>query len=292
MPSSYWENVLSHTNICEGEEAVSSLKARELGVNKSSCNLSRSVGTEVEEDNAVVRLDCIAALDDNRNNELVRYLVVVAVLNSRNGAVSLDALAVNECRVSLLDALPAVVSVHSVVTSRNGGNLAHADFVHFLDRLGDIFLSGSRGNVTSVEERVNIYLCETLCLRELKDSVKVSDVAVNAARGHKSHQVETRVVLERLVHSVDDSLVLAELAVVDSLCDSGELLINNSARADVGVTDLAVAHLTVGETYVKTRSADLREGVLAEENVKIGSVCGGNGVSLGGSNAEAVQYHK
>ena len=129
--------VLRHTYIVQGEHTVSSLEAVKVGVNKSSGDFTRSVGAEVVENNAVVSLERLAALDNGRNYELIGNAVLVALFNRANGTFSLYALAVNDSGIRLFYALPAVISVHRVVTSHNGSDFAHADFVElshtFLD---------------------------------------------------------------------------------------------------------------------------------------------------------------
>ena len=120
-------------------------------------------------------------------------------------------------------------------------------------------------------------------------------MAVDAAVGEQAHQVQGAVICERLVHRRDDRLVVLELVVVDGLGDSGQLLIDDSACADVGVTDLAVAHLTVGETDVHARRADLGQRVFLEESVEIRRVRRENGVRLFlalFADAEAVKNHQ
>ena len=56
------------------------------------------------------------------------------------------------------------------------------------------------------------------------------------------------------------------------------------------MTYLGVTHLTVGKTYVKSRSADICIRVLLHKHIKIGLICGSNGVSVGiGVVTEAVK---
>ena len=94
-------------------------------------------------------------------------------------------------------------------------------------------------------------------------------VAVNAAGGEQTEQMQGAVVrlavVDRLVHR----FILKEIAVLNGLGDAGELLIDDAARAHVGVADLAVTHLTVRQAYVKTRRADHGNGILEEQLVKM-----------------------
>ena len=242
--------VLSHAHIVYLEEAVFALKAAELGVYKGACDLTRSVGTEVVEDHAVVLFYGVAALDDSGYHELVCHAVVIAVLNSLNGAALLDALAVYDGAVRLFYALPAVISVHGVVAAHDGSYLAYADFLALFDSLSHILLSARGGHVASVEKGVDVYLLKTSALSQLEDAVHMCVVAVHAARRQQTEEMQRAVVLDSVVDSLVHSLVIEEVAVLDSLGDAGQLLIYYPARAHVGVADLAVAHLSVGQTDV------------------------------------------
>ena len=130
--------VLSHADIVEREEALFALKALKVRIDKGSGDFTRSVGAEVVEDNAVVWFNSRAAVNDDRDNKLIGNAVCVAVPDRLNGAGSLNAFAVNQSRVCLFNTLPAVISVHSVVSAHYSGNLAYADFFAFGNGVGDI----------------------------------------------------------------------------------------------------------------------------------------------------------
>ena len=142
---------------------------------------------------------------------------------------------------------------------------------------------------------MDVYVFKSFCLAQLNYAVKVGDVAVNAARGEQSHEVKVASVFDSVVNCVYDRFVILELVVVDCFCDSGELLIYDSARADIGVTYLAVAHLTVGKSDVHSGSADLSKRVFLKEPVKIRGVsrkdCACFFLALL-CNSKAVQNHK
>ncbi len=173
--------ILRHADVVKREEAVPSLEALEVGVDKGSGDLTRSVGTEVVENHAVVRLDSLAALDYAGNDELVGNAVGIGILDCADGALRFDALAVYHCRICLFHALPAVISVHGVVSAHDGGDFAETDFIQLLDAVVDVVRRAGGRNVSAVEEGVDEYLFESLFLCKLHDAVEVGDVAVNAA---------------------------------------------------------------------------------------------------------------
>ncbi len=106
-------------------------------------------------------------------------------------------------------------------------------------------------------------------------------VAVNAAGGEKSHKVQRAALCLAVLHCGDQGGICKEVAVLNGLGNLHQHLVNDTSCADVGVTYLGVAHLTVGETNVQTGRADSCVGVLGEIFVKIGLFCGDNSVSVG-----------
>ena len=159
--------ILRHADVGDGETAVPALKSAEIVIDKGAGDLARSVGTEVVEDDAVVCFDSVAARDHGRQHELVGHAVVIAVLHRLYGIGLLYALAVDNRGICLFDALPAIISVHRVVTSADGSDLADADLGALFDSLRHILLRAGRGHVTTVEERVYVDLRKTLALGKL-----------------------------------------------------------------------------------------------------------------------------
>ena len=79
-------------------------------------------------------------------------------------------------------------------------------------------------------------------------------------------------------HDLQQGFVLKEVAVPDVARDARELLIDDAPRADVRVTDLGVAHLSVGQSDVFAGGVDLIVFILLEQSVDDGRLCHRNGV--------------
>ena len=290
--------VLGHADIVQREKTVSALKALEIGVNQRSGDFSGAVGTEVEEDDRVISLHACALGADDRNDEFVgdvlAFLVdlLIGSLDRRDRIGILDALAVHNSGVCLDNALPAVVSVHGVISAHDGGNLAYADFCQLIAELCDVIRAGSRRNVTAVEEAMHINLTEAVLLSHFHNGVEMGDVAVNAAVTHKTHKVQSTAVCLAVFHCALESLIVKEIAVLDGLGNSGQFLVDDSAGAHVGVTDFAVAHLSVGKSDSHSRSADGGVGAFREEFIKIRLGSGDNGVAVSVLDSVAVHYAK
>ena len=148
------------------------------------------------------------------------------------------------------------VSVHHIIPAADGGDLTHADFLHlFLEGL-HIGKAGRGGHIPSVQEAVDIDLLHLLTLAQFQQSIQVGDVAVNAAVGQKTHQVHAAPLLLGLLASAHQFCILKKGAVLDLLCDPGQLLIDHASCADVGVAHFAVAHLAIGQAHIQTGAAN------------------------------------
>ena len=82
-------------------------------------------------------------------------------------------------------------------------------------------------------------------------------VTMHATRGNKPVKVELFAAFFSGVHCAKKLGILKEFAVSNIFRNFGEVLVNDTACADVEVTYLAVTHLTVGKTYGHTACAKL-----------------------------------
>ena len=282
--------VLGEADVVHGKAAVLALEAVEGVVHEGAGDLTGTVGAEVEEDHGVALGYAAALAGHGGYHELVGHALGVAVGHHLSGG-ALHAFAVYEGSVGLLHAIPAVVAVHGVVTAGDGSDLAHAQLVQLCLQLVDVALAGIGGNVTAVHDGMNVNFLGAHILGHVQQAEQVLDVAVHAAGRQQAHQVDGLAVLDGSLHGVHNGLVGADGTVLNGLGDAGQLLVHDAAGADVGVTNLAVAHLAVGQAHVHAGSTDGGVGAGGEQLVQIGGFGGHDGVALGlvGHPAEAVQ---
>ena len=121
---------------------------------------------------------------------------------------------------------------------------------------------------------------------------KVIDVAVDAAVGQQAHQMHRTAGLLGVFHRAHQCGIFKKAVVPDVTGDAGQLLIHHPACADVGVTHLAVAHLSVGQTHILTRAVHAGVGTGLKQPIQIGGLCRGDSIGPAGrGNAPAVQNH-
>ena len=105
--------------------------------------------------------------------------------------------------------------------------------------------------------------------------------------------MQSAVVFDAVIHGGAQRLVFKKVAVLHRLGNAGQLLIDDAAGTDVGVTDLAVAHLPVGQTHRHARCAESRHGAGGEEGVQMRGAGVGDGVIFSRiGNSKAVQDHQ
>ena len=235
--------IFRHADIVHGEAAIAALEALEIVIHKDAGDLARAIRAEVDEHNRVALLNTAALAGDARHDELIRHVVGVALFDGLHRAARVVALAVDERRVGLLLAIPVGIAVHRVVAAGDGRDFAHADLVELLLKVGDEALAGMRVGVAAVHDAVHVDLLRAQMLGQIEQAEQVVDVAVHAARAEQTHQVNGLARVDGRAHVAHQHVVFLHRAIHDGLGNQRQLLIDDAARAHVGVADLAVAHL-------------------------------------------------
>jgi hypothetical protein len=206
-------------------------------------DLTDAVGAVVEEEDGVVVLNAgLLAVDNNGLDELVGLAGLVTLSEGCDGVAGLLALACDETLHADLDAVPALVAVHDVVTTDNGRDLAKADLLGEGEQVLQVSLATLGVAVTTVTEEVNVYLGHTNLLGDLEQRLEVVDVRVHTAVRDETAQVESAIALLGALEALNNVLDLVHLAILDSFVDADDILPHNPAGANVQVSDLGVAH--------------------------------------------------
>ena len=253
------------------------LKAFEIIITERSCNLAGTVRTEVKEYNRIMVLNGCNRLsvffDHSRKHEFICFFVVIGCLYSLCRVCSLYAFALGKSLVSKLYTIPAVVSVHCVITSGNNADLTYADLIHLGLQLFNISFTGSRRCITAVQEAVNVNFFQSLSLCHFQKSVKVCIMAVDTAVRKKSHKMNCRIIVLCIFHCCQKRLILKEIAVIDFFCDSCKLLIYNTSCTHIHMSDFGVAHLAVRKSYCQSACISFYKRIVCHQAVHNRSLC-------------------
>ena len=193
--------------------------------------------------------------------------------------------------ISLDHAFPTVVAVHSVVTSADGCNAASADFLALCFEFFEERLCALGRYITAIEEGMYIDFLDVVLLRHFEQRIEMVLMAVYAARRNEAHKVQGTALFLHAVYDFQQGFVLEEVAVLDVAGDAGQLLIDDAAGTDVGVTNFGVAHLTIRQADVFAGSLQLAGLVFGKKSVEYGGIGYLYGVVLVVFVTEAAAIH-
>ena len=129
-----------------------------------------------------------------------------------------------------------------------------------------IALASVRRGVTAIEDGVDVHATHTALLRHFQERVQVLLMAVDAAVGQKTDQMECAL-RTHAIHRLDQHRVGKQRAVLDGAVDAHDVLVHDASRSEIEVADFAVAHLTVGKTDPRTRGFDQRVRIFLPQPV-------------------------
>ena len=207
-------------------------------IDEATGDFPRPVGPEIAEDHAVTGFDRSIFIADSRQDKLVCLIGGVSGVDSRRRRSGMTALAQRQRFIGQLDAFPALVAVHGIIaagdyTDRSARYLSQKGF-----QLLDISEPGSRRHIAPVHEAVHVNRGNVLRSSQRNRRLDVIDVAVHAAVGNKTHDVQGAARPAAVLQRLAQRLVSKKAAILDGLADPGQFLIDHAAGADVEVTDL------------------------------------------------------
>ena len=138
-----------------------------------------------------------------------------------------------------------------------------------------------RVGITAIGDAVQVNVLCTQMFCHFQHAEPVVCVAVHTAGAHQTHQMDGLAGIDGSLHVLDQNRVLEHLAVLDGLGDEGELLVHDAASAHVGVANLRVAHLALGQTDGHAGSVDGGHGIFCHQSIEVGFLCSDHGVAEG-----------
>ena len=252
--------------------------------------LSGPVGAEIHENHAVPGADQALPVADHRLHELVRDARCVAGLDGGHGVGVLDADAAHHGVIAPLHPLPAAVPIHAPEAALHGGDAPAAQFPQGVPELLHIALAAAGGHVAPVQQGVDVDPLQPPAFGHVHGGHDMAQVAVDAAVGDQTQQVEGASLRARPVHRGPVGGVFKKCAVFNGAADAGQVLEHHPARADVGVAHLAVADLSFGKAHVQPGGGEGRVGAGGKQRVQFRGLRLIDGVGLIlFAQAEAVQ---
>ena len=103
-------------------------------------------------------------------------------------------------------------------------------------------------------------------------------VAVHAAIGEQTEDMQARPILLCVVHRLQECFVFKETAALDFLRDPDQILVHDPAGTYIQMTHLGTAHLSVWETNGQAAGITLREGVFLHQPIHYRRICQRDGI--------------
>ena len=227
--------VLGHADVFQVLWCFLTFKSIKVCIYKGTGNFTCTVRTEVEHDDRISVMDeticCIAAY--GRENELVGFTALICCFYCFHAVYSLMAFAKGQRIIRLHHTFPALVTVHSIITSGNYAHMADTFCCQIVFQLGHVVDTGTWRYIAAVHEAVDEKIFDAALLSQLYQCLQVGEMAVHAAVRQEPVQVECSAGFQYMVTCTVQRNIIEEDAVLDCLGDFGQFLIYDAAGTDV-----------------------------------------------------------
>jgi hypothetical protein len=222
----------------------------------------------------------------------------IALLDGADRVVGLLAVAQDEAPEAELDAVPALVPIHDVVATDDGGQLPDAELRETVEELLQVGGGALGVGITAIGKEVDEDVGHLELTGDLEKSEQMVDVRVDAAVRDEAQQMQATVPVAGASAGADDGVDLVHLAKPEGLIDADAILPDDATGADVEMADLAVTHETLGQADGERGciqlSISLGDGVGTGEGRHDGGIGGGDGITLrwrtGAGDAPAIDH--
>ena len=198
-------------------------------------------------------------------------------------------IAMHHRAIRFLDALPAIIAIHGVVTAADGCDLPNSVLAHFLLELPQKIDAAIGRRVAAVHKAVDKNALDFIFAGHPQQREKMLDVRVDTAVTHKPHEV--KLPLAAALHRFEKQRLAKKFAARDECIDARDVHMNDAPRAHIQMAHLAIAHLPFGQSDKWSGGVDQCVWKIRDEAIVIGFARKSDGVSLGfGAEAPAVKH--
>ena len=180
----------------------------------------------------------------------------------------------------MLNAIPAVVTVHGVVTANDGRDATFAQRGKFLFECLQRTFGATRWGVTAIKEGVQVdFFCAAFGC-QFNHRHDVIFVAVNATGRQQAHNVHRFTRRNGFVYRAGQHRVREEGTLFDFNIETGQVLVDDTTGAQVNVTHFGVTHLTIRQANFEARRVNQGMRTFCPQRIHDGSFCSENSVIL------------
>ena len=212
------------------------------------------VVTEIEEDHHISRLYRSHGLSglvhaNNRFDKLIGHTRVIRSLHSRLGVRYRSPHAIHQQVISLLDTLPAGITIHGIIASDHGSDLTRGLF-HVILQLTDKTLSTLRIRVPAVHKTMNKGFLDPELLRQITQGKHVIERTMYPTVRNQSHEMHLFPVLLGIVKRLHDFRILCNGMISTRPVYLHQILVNYPSGPNIQVSDFGIPHLTVRQPHI------------------------------------------
>ncbi|MNX91740.1 hypothetical protein D3C86_1238450 [compost metagenome] len=218
-------------------------------------DFTRTVGAEIQAEQAVASLETFITIDHRWQDEFVGDIVFVALGNGAHRIPRVFAFRQNHGVIGFLDALPAIVAIHRIITAdyrADAGTLRQARY----QRRHKIF-SRLRRDVAAIGDGMHHDL-QAVADHQPHRRLAVEDMAMDAAIGNHAHQMRHTARGFYLGCEIKHRRIAEKAAILDRQIDLAEIHGDDAARADIGVAHFRIAHLPGGQADIRAEGGQRR----------------------------------
>ena len=154
------------------EVSLTSFKSCKIRITEGSCNLSRTVRTEIIENNRIIFFYCCYRLSIFNNHcwfyKLISSILVIRIRNSTETTLCCLSFSLNQCFICQFYTVPSVITVHYIIASHYCCYLSYTDLFHFIHCFFYKILTGCRWCISSVQECMKINIFNAISLSQLQ----------------------------------------------------------------------------------------------------------------------------
>ena len=121
------------------------------------------------------------AANDDWFQELIRFILLVSLLDGGDRILRRLALTVDKTLSSDLDSLPSLVTIHGIVPADDGDELSDLLLLDEVEEVLRIRCGGTWSSVTAIAEEVDVDVGNVELFRSLKECEKVVDMGMNTS---------------------------------------------------------------------------------------------------------------
>mmetsp|Transcript_32480 Transcript_32480/g.62560 ORF Transcript_32480/g.62560 Transcript_32480/m.62560 type:complete len:339 (+) Transcript_32480:2061-3077(+) len=231
-------------------------------------NLPRPIGSEVQAKEPVAIFGSGIVSNRRCHDELVALIARISRFHRRNTICrGMFCFACHPSAIGLRHPLPAVVPIHRIIASSHRANLGA--IWHLRLQGLEILQRRFRRHITAVRHRMQHHR-HTGIRDRLHCGHHMGDMSMHPAVRHHAHQMRRATCIFEFGDKRLQRGIVKKRAVLDGQINLPQIHRHHTARANIGVSHLGVAHLPAWQANVWPMGDQSRRRTIRHHRIKVG----------------------